>query len=45
MFKFLDKTAAMCEAPPLSLFTLGMVKLFKKIKKKKYKSCFKWTGC
>ena len=30
MFKFLDKTSAMCEAPPLSLFTLGMAKLLKK---------------
>ena len=44
MFKFLDKTAAMCEAPPLSLFTLGMVKLFKKIKKKNIKVVLNGQG-
>ncbi len=44
MFKFLDKTSAMCEAPPLSLFTLGMVKLFKKIKKKNIKVVLNGQG-
>ena len=44
MFKFLPKTAKICEAPPLSLFTLGMVKLFKKIKRKKIKVVLNGQG-
>ena len=44
MFKFLARTAWMCEAPPLSLFTLGMLKLFKKIKKEKIKVVLNGQG-
>ena len=29
MFNFLNKTSLVCEAPPLSLFNLGLMKLFK----------------
>ena len=44
MFRFLSKTAGICETPPLSLFTLGMVKLFKKIKKENIKVVLNGQG-
>ena len=44
MFKFLNKTSIVCEAPPLSLFTLGLMKLFKKIKMKNIKVVLNGQG-
>ena len=44
MFSYLSKSAKICEAPPLSLFTLGMVKLFRNIKKKKIKVVLNGQG-
>ena len=37
LLKFLDKTRIVCEAPILGLFTLGLMKLFKKLKITKLK--------
>jgi asparagine synthase (glutamine-hydrolysing) len=44
MFGYLDEASKICEAPPLSLFTLGMIKLFKLIKKKKIKVTLNGQG-
>ena len=44
MFNFLNKTSLVCEAPPLSLFNLGLMKLFKKIKLKKIKVVLNGQG-
>ena len=43
MFKFLPKTAKICEAPPLSLFTRNG-KTFQKIKKRKIKVVLNGQG-
>ena len=40
----MNKSAEICETPPLSLFTLGMVKLFKKINKNKIKVVLNGQG-
>ncbi len=44
MFNYMNKSAEICETPPLSLFTLGMVKLFKKINKNKIKVVLNGQG-
>lgn len=44
MFSYLNKSSEICEAPPLSLFTLGMVKLFKKINNKNIKVVLNGQG-
>ena len=44
MFNFLNKTSLVCEAPPLSLFNLGLMKLFKKIKLKNIKVVLNGQG-
>ena len=44
LFNYLSKATAICETPPLSLFTLGMVKLFNKIKKKNIKVVLNGQG-
>tara|TARA_B100000902_G_scaffold313815_1_gene304359 strand:- start:4939 stop:6618 length:1680 start_codon:yes stop_codon:yes gene_type:complete len=44
MLRYLDEASSICEAPPLSLFTLGMIKLFRFIKKKKIKVTLNGQG-
>tara|TARA_Y100000992_G_scaffold301390_1_gene272178 strand:- start:280 stop:1962 length:1683 start_codon:yes stop_codon:yes gene_type:complete len=44
LLKFLDKTSVVCETPVLGLFTLGMMKLFKKIKDNKIKVVLNGQG-
>ena len=44
MFSYLNKSSEICESPPLSLFTLGMVKLFKKINNKNIKVVLNGQG-
>lgn len=44
MMPNLKNAAKFCEAPPLSLFTIGMLKLFKNIKKKKIKVVLNGQG-
>ncbi len=44
MFNFLDKASFTCEGPPLSLFTLGMMKLFKGIKMQNIKVVLNGQG-
>jgi asparagine synthase (glutamine-hydrolysing) len=44
LIKSLDEASKICETPPLSLFTLGMIKMFKKINKKKYKVVLNGQG-
>ncbi|MDA9852803.1 asparagine synthase (glutamine-hydrolyzing) [Candidatus Pelagibacter sp.] len=44
LFKFLNKTSIVCEAPTLGLFTLGLMKLFKKIKNNNIKVVLNGQG-
>lgn len=44
MMHYLDKTSNICEAPPLGLFSLGMVKLFQNIKKNRIKVVLNGQG-
>ena len=44
IFKHFNYAAEICEAPPLSLFTLGMISLFKKIKDQKIKVVLNGQG-
>lgn len=44
LFKLINKTSKICETPPLSLFTLGMFKLFENIKQKKIKVILNGQG-
>ena len=44
LLKFLDKTSIVCEAPILGLFTLGLMKLFKKVKDNKIKVVLNGQG-
>ena len=44
MFRNFKYAAEICEAPPLSLFTLGMINLFKKIKDQKIKVVLNGQG-
>lgn len=44
MMKKLKNAAKICEAPPLSLFTIGMLKLFENIKKEKIKVVLNGQG-
>lgn len=44
LLKFLDKTSVVCETPILGLFTLGLMKLFKKIKDNKIKVVLNGQG-
>lgn len=44
LFKLLNITSKICETPPLSLFTLGMFKLFENIKQKKIKVVLNGQG-
>lgn len=44
LIKSFDQASKICEAPPLSLFTLGMIKMFKNINEKKYKVVLNGQG-
>ena len=44
IFKHFNYAAEICEAPPLSLFTLGMISSFKKIKDQKIKVVLNGQG-
>ncbi len=44
LFRYLDKASTICETPPLGLFTLGMIKLFRLIKKNKIKVVLNGQG-
>ncbi len=44
LIRSFDQASKICEAPPLSLFTLGMIKMFKNISKKKYKVVLNGQG-